>query len=109
MNKLFLTALWVFLFTIIPPAFAEPYCFVKDNGELECIDVGDPVLGGGAGGGGCGGSSACGNNNMEIDWIDIYSKKHPELSNENDQFEKILKEYNNRSIRIELSPEPALR
>lgn len=88
---------------------SEPYCFVNGNGKLECIDLKFPIVVGGAGGGGCGGSSACGNNNLGTDWIDPYIKKHPQLSNNSENFKQILEQYKNRSIQLELIPVPETR
>ena len=86
---------------------AEPFCFADKNGNLKCINV-SPNLGGngGAGGGGCGGSSKCGGNNLETDWIDLYVKKHKNEINDTGKFEKILRDYNKKSIQLEISPMP---
>ncbi len=104
MNNLYLSPFIIYLSLVSNPLHSEPFCFVKDSGELKCIDVSNPILGG-AGGGGCGGSSQCGNNNMGTDWIEKYAKKHPEISVKNNQFEKVLKKYGEKTIRLKLSPE----
>lgn len=97
---------------ILPPVSlnAEPYCFVNNNGDLECVNLNNPIVGTGtAGGGGCGGSSACGNNNLETDWIGPYIKQRSLSTEGIEKFQKIIKEYDNKSIQLEISPSPVLR
>lgn len=90
--------------------YAEIYCFVKNNGDLECIHLKSTFVETGvAGGGGCGGNSACGNNNRETDWIAPYINKHLFSTEDAEKFQKIFKEYENQSIQLEITPAPILR